>query len=480
MKIASSSLPSTVSKGVVNVNQSLRIPVIAYRGSAEIVMETSVEMTEISDSRYSGKLEITNNGGRSGFVVFTSPDENEFSVRVSPVAAIIHPNSSLSVEFSIISPLKDTFKVPVAVYSGDEIMRQMRTHISPSDFFSVVFGDHDLESEIELIKDVLDSCSPREIMSLFKKQLSATNVTLVSPEKTFGFKQVTVSPTQLEFLGRDSATVSILNLSPHPLDFVATPQSSSLIVSPLTGVAPPYGEAVVIVQMRTSDPTALKIVCGSETFMIPVSSVGLVKKRASGSTKRPTRSGAFCVSADTIEFGYCANNSSTKKSITLRNDERRPMILDLRTTNPDVFVCQKTVTIPASGTVDMDVEFSPDSVAVFSESLIVQNSDNQFVIALTGEVLEDDAVSVTAAAQSELEFPSCKPGTIRRAQLRVSNRTDVVATIDTLVTPPFHCPYDSFDIDPFSEPALRPGRRNSPGRGTGNSRTQKQVRWSSC
>ena len=450
---------------------SLVIPVIAYRGCARIVMDSVIEMNEVSATQYAAKVTVQNTGGRLGFVVFTQPDENEFRVRVSPIAAVIPPNSSVTVKFVVLSPLKDQFSIPVVAYTGDEILRQMDAAVCPSDFFSVAFDDVDVESEISAVAQVLESCKPSDVVSVFKSRLNTTTLTLNSPEQSFEFKQVTVSPSQIEFIGRDPVKLSILNLSPMNLDFVVTPRSSSLAISPLTGLAAPYGETSITVQMLRPDVTAIEIQCGSEHFTVPVSQMIPGKspekvihteptktqhiaaaKPAKQTRKTPdaTKCGGFSVDVTSLRFDNCVFGMLATKTIKLSNDEPSPMILQLSSSNSAVFMCQHSVTVPARGELPVEVDFRPDTTGDFQESLTIENDDNQLVLPLIGHACEDTHAPETSVAQSELRFPACQPGAIRRAKIRVANRNSRTAVMRTSITSPFSCPYPEFEVEPFS------------------------------
>lgn len=459
-----SSIPSSVVSGSLTArtsSSSLTIPVIAYRGCSRIVMDKSIEMTEVSATQYSATLSVQNTGGRLGFVVFTQPDENEFRVRVSPMAAVVPPNESISIKFVVFSPLKDSFSIPVVAHTGDEILRQMVDVVAPSDFFSTVFADVDVDDEISAFSTKIENCKPQELLSVFRKHLKTSQLALNSPEKVFTFKQVTVSPSQIEFFGKDPVKLSILNLSPMNLDFVVTPRSSGLAIAPLTGVAAPYGETAITVQMIRPETTSIEIQCGTEHFVIPVSqmipgrfSVEArddhlpVPQRESRKAMEFTRNGGFSVDVSALNFETCHFGTSLHKSFLLSNDEEIPMVVDISSSNPAVFICRRSMTIPARGEVSVEIEFRPDTFGLFEESLTIENDDNQLVLSLSGQTNEDSEVE--SPAQNELRFPGCQPGAIRRAKIRVANRNSRRAVMSLSLTPPFFCSYPEFEVDPQS------------------------------
>ena len=465
--------------------EELVIPAIAYSGSSQILIDSPLDVRTTSQTQGSVTLDVQNVGRRSGFVVFTVPDE--YCVDIFPKAAVIEPNSICAVRF--VTPLKGHSRVPIIALSGDELLRQLLAKVCPSDFFAKFFENIDTVSEIDSISGLIHKLNPRDIVSLFKKHLVTSQLTLRCPDKAVPFKQVTISPQQLEFVASEPASVSILNLSPRPLEFSASCKSKHAKISPGSGIAPPYAESIVTVEMNKPEITSVELKCAGETFTVPVSplaptkvkletsvyedrSLSLisssphtgVRSREAGITNR----GGFSVNKGNVDFSTCELGRSLRKSVIISNDEPKPMRISLRSTNPDLFSCEKTATLPASGHLVIEVEFHPSSVGTARETLHIENEDNNLEVGLIGECIEESVVSVSALANGEFQFPACLPGTIRRVNLRITNRKRKPVYVTARTSVPFSCPQPEFDVDPLGSvicpirfTPMSPGRYNA-------------------
>jgi hypothetical protein len=198
------------------------------------------------------------------------------------------------------------------------------------------------------------------------------------------------------------------------------------------------------VQLIHPEPGSFEIRAGSQLFRVPVSpdpsTVGFTK---------PRRGGAFAVTPGEIEFDCCQVGFSKELQIEISNREAAPLMIELRTANSDVFSCPSSVIVPAKGQEIVSVQFTPDRIATFDSLLTIENDNNRVVIPLQGEGA-DDAMSLSEIELSQLEFPDCVPGMIRRAQLRVTNRTNQVVSMMPETSDPFVCAVSEFDIEPMS------------------------------
>ena len=468
LSVRSLQAPVVCGEVIVRTETSeLAIPAIAYRGCSRIIVDSSVELRSRSRSQGVATIDVQNTGGRAGFVLFTVPDE--FHVNITPKAVVVPPNSISSVK--IVVPNVGDVRIPVVAYTGDEILRQILARVSPTDFFASSFEHLEIQEEVAVIAPLFDSLKLRDINSLFKKNLRTTHISVRPPEKASAFKQVTVSPTQVELIGKEPASVSLLNLSSKPLEFVASSRSSHVRITPTKGTAPPYGEAIITVEMSKPEIACVELKCAGECFTIPVSPIAPTKVKletsyyedhslsllsgshSSISTRQPqpkyTDRGGFSVSKCRINFATCEVGQSLTKSVTISNDEPAPMRLTIKSTNDAAFSCKKTVTVPASGNLVLDIEFHPDTLGPILASLLLENEDNQLTLDLVGEGVDGSAISLSGLSHSEFHFPPCLPGTLRRAQLRINNKKSDPAFITAWCTPPFTCSHTSFDIQPF-------------------------------
>ena len=113
------------------------LPVIAYKYGSDISCEESYQLC-YGVNQYSVKIEVKNNGNRIAFVVFTSGTENNFNISVNPVSSLIYPKSASTFEFLIDSPHLPT-EIPIVMYFGDEILREIKAFLDPNNFFAKIF-----------------------------------------------------------------------------------------------------------------------------------------------------------------------------------------------------------------------------------------------------------------------------------------------------------------------------------------------------
>lgn len=482
-----SSIPTSMTISSLSIstqNSQLDIPVIAYRGQSKLDIPTKISLDPVTSKQFNTKIIITNTGSRAGFIAFTSPQELD-CVLVSPPIAVIQPNNST--EFTFVVKSEESFSYPLISYSSDEIIRQMKALVSPKDMFSTAFADIETKDELSFFSTIIQQCKPRDINKLFKKYTAVTQILLLGEKKMENqFSEVTISPTQIEFIGNEKMRLSLLNLSSNPLDFTAISPTSNVVITPLSGEVSPYSEAVLHVQMLHPCVTSLKVTCGTQVFKVPLSQISSPSKRkkyktykedtiiekknkrpvsflndfdpppngASGfiSTKKSnpvTYFGGFSISDAELDFGTVETGTSKQLEIIISNDENQTLVLKSHSTNPEIFACPDTFNVPPSGKTKIRIEFHPDDTQKYQEMLIIESEDNQLCVKLYGEGT-DGAMSLCPMQSTALEFPPCEPGTIRRAQLRISNGTTRKTIISANVEKPFRCPIPQFEIEPQS------------------------------
>ena len=427
---------------------NIALPILAYKGSSILQFDSEIEMIEITDDQYTAMMKISNTGERCGFIAFTLPESLSVDLLVSPSVAIIQPNSIVQVKFLVTTP-QNEFTIPVIAYYGDEIIRQLHAALSPNDFFSTSFKDIETETENEIsaYENVISEIRQRDILKLFKQSLKTSKLVFKSPQKPqYEMSKVTVSPSILEFVGNEVNRLSILNLSPESLPFSVSTTSNEVNYTPRNGIAPPYGETVITISLDRPEDSTFVINIGKEVIKVPIKI--LAPKTFSKKNKSFKNRGQFAVMEDNIEFDCVNVGSSKTMSLIVLNNENHFMNLSLNLDN-SAFFCKKTVDIGGNSQQKIEIEFNPKSAGVFNGNLVMQNDDSKIIVHLSGEGINDNE-SVSSFISHPVEFPVCLPGTIRRARLRVSNRTDQYATVRSEVTPPFQCPYPEFEIEPYS------------------------------
>lgn len=493
--IIANSLPSDTVLSTFSVHSEsgdLSLPIIAYKGFSNLVFESEIEMIEITETQYTAAMTVKNNGERSGFIAFMLSESSNVNLRVSPPVAIIQPKANLQVKF-LVTTKSGEFTIPVIAYYGDEIVRQLQSVVAPNDYLSTAFNEIEFSNEISAFESIINDCKPRDILKIFRKSSQTTKLVFKSPQKSFGLNRVTISPSSLEFVNEnEEGKVSLLNLSPDPLSFSVSASDDSVTFSPSNGAAPPYGEAVITASLTDLVDSSIIIHVGKEKFNVPLRILnskggrnnnnrknlnGVVPNTNSIFTynetsfsenyqeKRSSRltssinnnsvtasyqknSGAFSVDDDKIEFDFVNVGSSKTIQFVIVNEEVYDMNLKLKTDN-QAFICDRKITLKGNSETQVDVTFKPKNVGVFDGNLLIKNEDHRVKIQLSGECANDSS-SASSFITHPLVFPACIPDTIRRAQLRVSNKTDRFVSVTARTKKPFHCPFPFFEVDPFS------------------------------
>ncbi|KAK8878593.1 hypothetical protein M9Y10_005373 [Tritrichomonas musculus] len=461
----------------------LSLPIIAYRGSSNLIFDSEIEMIEITDDQFTAAMIVKNKGQRAGFIAFMLSESSSANFRVSPPVAIIQPNSNLQVKF-LVTTKSSEFTIPIVAYYGDEIVRQMQSVVAPNDYMSTAFNEIELTNEISAFESIINECKARDILKIFRKASLSSKLVFKSPKKTFGLNRVTISPSSIDFLNEnEERKVSVLNLSPEPLSFSVSSPSDYANFSPRMGAAPPYGEAVITVSLSNLYESKIVIQVGKEKFDVPLRIVNGLRnkkklnsplpntnsifsndndtynniveqrkvrkiKKKSNDNEFQESSGAFSVIDNKIEFDIVNIGDSKTLQFIIVNNEMHNMNLYLSLDN-SAFVCENQVLILANNESAVDITFKPKKAGIFEGNLFIQNNDHKIKIQLSGECANNIS-SASSFITHPLEFPPCVPATIRRAQLRVSNKTDRFVNITSHTSYPFHCPYPNFEVEPYS------------------------------
>lgn len=483
------SLPAETVSSTFSVHSEsgdLSLPIIAYRGFSNLVFDSEVEMIEITDNQFTAAMVVKNSGERAGFIAFMlSESVDNVSLRVSPPVAIIQPKANLQVKF-LVTTKRSEFTVPVVAYYGDEIVRQLQSVVAPNEYLSTAFNEIEFSNEISAFEASLNDCKPRDVLKIFRKTSQSSKLVFKSPQKSFGLNRMTISPSSIEFTKvNQEGKVSLLNLSPDPLSFSVTASSDCVTFSPRMGAAPPYGEAVITASLSSLIESQIIIHVGKEKFKIP-----LKTQNASGSRNQKTEvpntnsifdnysfnessslqrkekrklkvaskntnqnayrknSGVFSVVENKVEFDFVTIGDSKTIQFIIVNNEMYDMDLFLMSDNP-CFICDKKIVLPGDSETAVDITFKPKSIGVYEGNFFIQNDDHKIQVLLSGECAGDGS-SASSFITHPLEFPPCIPETIRRAQLRVSNKTDRFVSVTARTSAPFHCPFPFFEVDPFS------------------------------
>lgn len=451
-----SSLPSETRSSNFTIHSEtgeLQLPILAYKGRSNLVFGKEIDLIEITDDQYTASMVVKNIGDRSGFIAFTLSDSMNVNLRVSPPVAIIEPNGSQQVKF-LFTIRNSEFTIPIVVYHGDEILRQLQSMVQPNDYMSTAFHEIENANEVSEFENAIGNCKPQDVLKAIRKCTSTSKLVFKRPQKSIGLNRYTISPSAIEFVADEEGKVSILNLSPEPLSFIASATSKNVNFSPHYGSAPPYGEAIINVTLDSINESNLIVKIGRDSTTIPLkkfysSSLNTKKREViSAMNETITQNRGFMVTDTAIEFDCVPINQSKTIQFVVINNDRQQTTLFLSPTNK-FFKCDSQITLGPEAHEVVNVVFTPKTVGVVNGKLDILNQFKKISLELSGEGVSD-LNSVSSFITHPLEFPTCLPGTIRRAQLRVSNKLDQVVEITAYTEEPFCCPYPHFEIEPYS------------------------------
>jgi hypothetical protein len=197
--------------------------------------------------------------------------------------------------------------------------------------------------------------------------------------------------------------------------------------------------------MGKPERTSFVVQVGREMFQVPIcdSLPGMSPPR------EKVHPHSFIVEPNRLEFDCCEIGLSKTSQIELTNATKHPLHLKLQTSKPFVFGCENSVILPPRESVAVSIDFQPQETVEYDERLLIRERESQVVISLGGRGVED-IQSLSAMSSTEIRFPECRTGQIRRAQLRVSNRTRIVAKMKVRTTLPFLCPFPKFVVESMS------------------------------
>jgi hypothetical protein len=183
--------------------------------------------------------------------------------------------------------------------------------------------------------------------------------------------------------------------------------------------------------------SALKIQCDGDLFNVPIR----VAERSA--------SAAFAVDPPVVDFGELEVGLYLSQTLSIRSLSARKLAIVLILPKRSSFKCPATVALQPGGVADVEVEFSPVRSMLIEETLLLMSDGEAAEVLLRGEGVasRDDIV----VSQGDIVvFPECSIGVIRRARIKIANRTSIVNRIRAKTTQPFVCPIADFSIEPHS------------------------------
>lgn len=431
--------------------EPLTIPIIAYKGHSNIVCETKVRLQYSLDGRYLGQLDVTNDGNRSAFVLLTAAEELTIDVGLFPICAIIQPGSTETFKFLIDYESLPEMNIPIILYWGDEIIRQLKAYFSPSNIFSKTFTNIPHENEIYEFNKIIDQVDRKAFSTVFRRNLKITNVQLYIA-KLNREKRIAVSPTSLTFIASESARLSILNMSADNVPFQVFANNKAVSVQPDNGIVPSYSEFNLSVQMHSKLPTTIEIHTEGDTISVPIQ-----KSKYSNSVGNDSSSPikAFRVNRSIMDFGFCEISGIRRLNFQVFNLSARHININIRSIKKNwkgsnVFTFPPYIKISPLATSDVMFEFSPSMELAFEEIVQFESENESYTVKINGTGISSKKKGSVCIDCESLDFPDCAVGRTKKARLKISNRTNSAVTIVANVTYPFTCPQPSFSINPDS------------------------------
>ena len=361
---------------VSNDIDTISIPVISLNQKSNINIPENLKLTQLGQN-YSGQLVLQNNGPRSAFVAFTAQPNSSEDVTVDPLCAIIEPNSKQ------IFDITSTGKTSIIVYSCDELIRQMRTIVSPNDYFAKCIENNNDELS-NTAKNVIKMCGKKDILNLFKKNMNKNILSL----ETKGEKElITFTPEKLVFLGNEAKIANIINMSSKDQKFTISSSSPFVCIEPLSGIVPAYSSFSLKISLLRMIDASLTIKCGNT--VIDASIICNSRDKTTSATIRSQTSPQKESDEYTEEEEYVDNMKILpSKNRTLKHEQKKTKIETIQR----------------------------------KSSLVVNEN-------------------------TTLEFPLCRPGTLRRAQLKIANKSKHAIEVNAKCDLPFSCPVSTFTIE---------------------------------
>lgn len=447
------SLPSVVTGSAIKIESQgsapLLIPVIGYKGKSEMSCMTRIPLTWAMDDHYVVQMEIRNVGTRTGFVVLTAADGCKYNVRVHPVAAVIRPNSKEVFEFIVDSPQRCGLHVPVTLYSGDEILRQIKAKLNPDDFFAEVMKSVKVRDETAPFESYLQHIEPKEFTREFKKMLTVKNIEMYSPERTLSTR-LAVSPPKLEFFDDETNTLSIINMSSDSMAVQLFASENYVILKPSNAVLKPYSELRVSVQMIGRVATTIEIRSEDGIITVPVQ---MVRDAAEQPLKKLNKR-YFKIDQKIIDFGICEVGGTRKLNAIMTNQCDSIINVRVRSTsrswkvNTPIFNVPSSIRLGRFNKTAFMIEFNPPFELDFQEEFVVEYKDQVSTFKVIGKAVGKTKGTYVGTDSQSLEFPLCQVGRMKRGRLRVNNHTPQRANITARTDYPFICPISSFTVEP--------------------------------
>lgn len=408
----------------------LQIPIISYRYTSILEFDSTIIL-----NRSTAVLDVYNRGERAGFITFGM--NNDSKVTVTPIARILNQNQSQRFIFNFEC---DPEKAEITAIYGDEIIRQIKAVLRPNEFYATMFESQKLRPELAFIKDALFKCDRREIASVTRKYVYQTRLRFISSV------QLTFSPAILEF---NSTLISkklvISNNGFQASQFEIEALDDFVTVSKQSGEIQPESQTRISVTIKEPQNSALRIYFGNDTYEVPINFIENSSMIIDNQT--------FSVSKPAIDFGQVEIGLTGESTVVLTNHTSKDIVLTIELPKRSPFTCQKIAPVEANGSSEIPIVFSPVIDDAFETTMKISGTSDLVEISLVGEgtkLRDADSHSSDDSDSDCVVFPKCEPGLLRRAKVKVSNRTNKIVQIEANSSPPFACPINLFKVESCS------------------------------
>lgn len=453
IEVACPSLPSSVVGTEISISSAgyakKILPILAYKGKSDVHCPEKAVLIYSMDDHYTTEVTVENDGDRLAFVLLTAAEDTKYNVRVNPIAAVIRPNSSEIFEFVVDSEPTHDLNVPIIMYSGDEILRQMKASISPTDFFSVAFQQVPVIDEIEPFREYLSKVDAKEYASFFKKMVQINKLTLQSSPRS-ATKRIMADVTRVDFFNTNSSHFQLMNASNVPLAFSIYSLHKSVLVEPANGVIRPYSESQILVQLKGPlDSTSIEIRTEDGGISIPVTKT----KSITPYQIKKNVFHHFKIDQEYIDFGICDIGGVRKINVKLTNfnDSALNVIINSHKKSwrgfIQAFVYPPSIQLNAFEKTEMILEFHPSDNMKYKEVLLFNCNGDKVKLKVEGQGVTMRSPDFIGTESKSLEFPVCEVGRIKRGVIKVMNKSNRQTNITVLVTPPFVCTHQSVDLE---------------------------------
>ncbi|EAX92300.1 hypothetical protein TVAG_337200 [Trichomonas vaginalis G3] len=349
------------------------IPILAYKGKSSVRAEEKVELFYSGEDQYEGEIEITNEGDRSMFCILTALDEHPgYDINISQSSAVIKKFSSLKFTFIVKVTDKNTkeFDIPILLYTGDEIIRQIKALLNPNCFFSEIFKGLQIDDELGKFSKKILNFDKKYFNKIFKDMVFVNELTLFTRQND-NLSTILVSPTNLVMNPNKTSNLTLINTSQNRVYFEAK-CVSDVKLSNQKGFIESYSELNLQVFCQKQIDSEIEIITQNDRIRVPVSF-----KTISISNLK-----SFSISSNIVDFGVCKVLKKKISEFQITNLTGKKIDLFIKSfkkshVRESVFDYDKYISLSPLAIVEINLEFTPSFQSQFEECVEIVNQDDR-------------------------------------------------------------------------------------------------------